>query len=151
MSARDELARTRRMPVPHRADRRPAPLPAGTRMLQGSRADLEAHMRQSGARAVGRWNEGANGVHTVPVVYVSRRAQPWVVRHRIALVATGTPLVLLAGLYGLVLWVGWAWFVGGLVAAGVFLAFVIRIANGHGFRGPRGGATNVSVSVSVKR
>ncbi len=144
-----DLARTRRMPVPHRADRRPEVYPPDTRMIRGQRADLEAHMAQAGARAVGRYHRAENGDTIIPVVYVSRRAQPWVVRHRVACLAIGTPLVIVSGLALLVMWVGWAWFIGGLVAAGLFLALVIRVANGHGLRGPRGGA-NVSVSVNVR-
>lgn len=133
-----ELARTARMPAPHR---RPANLPAGARMLQGQRRDLENHMRQSGAQAVGRWNTAPDGTTTIPVVYVSRRAQPWVVRHRKGLLWTGVPLVILSGLYALILWVGWAWFVGGIVLSVFAVGAAARLA--------RGGGAHTSVSVTT--
>lgn len=135
-----ELARTRVMPVPHRADRRP------DRVIQGNRRDLQAHMRQSGAHAVGRWSQAGPGEFSVPVVYVSKRAQPWVVRHRVALLATGVPLTILGGLATLILWVGWAWFIGGVMASVVFVGLVVRFSRG----GARSSGANVSVSVNVR-
>jgi hypothetical protein len=136
------LAKTRVMPVSHRAvaERPDAILAAPT---QTALADA---VSQGGARAVGRYTRHEGG-YAVPVVYVSKRAQgPWVMRHRKALLWTGVPLLVLSLLALLVLWVGWAWFIAGTVAAGVFVAGLVRFANGGGSR--RGGG-KVSVNVSV--
>ncbi len=125
--------------------------PPGTRMLQGSRADLEEHIRTEGARAVGRFRPLPGGGTAIPVVYVAKRTvgQSWPERHRVALLATGIPLVVLSGLALLVAWVGWAWFLGGLVAAAALVATLVRWSRGGG--GGRTGNITVNVNANTGR
>jgi hypothetical protein len=129
------------MPVSHRAVReRPDAV-----LVARTHTELADAVSQRGARAVGKYASHAQG-YSVPVVYVSKRATPWVVRHRKGLIISGVPLVVMSTLALLFLWVGPAWFIGGLVAAAFLVATLVRYSRGGG--GGRG--SNVSVSVNVR-
>ena len=143
-----ELERTRTDLQVHR---RPEVYPPGTRMLTGRREDLEAYVQENGARAVGRWVDAPGGVTTVPVVYVSKRARvrdPFIVRHRWPLVWAGSVLMVLALLAGLILWVGWAWFIGGTAAAAFLVATIVRYSRGGG---GRTGNINININANTGR
>lgn len=120
--------------------------PAGARLLQGERRDLEDHIRQSGARAVGVWRPLPGGGGQIPVVYVSKRARaPFYIRHRVGLIVAGGVLMTLSGLALLVAWVGWAWFIGGALFAGGAVATLVRWSRGGG-----GGSVSVTTTTTVK-
>jgi hypothetical protein len=134
MASRD-LERTRRYEV--------SDFPPGTRMLVGDRQDLDAAIAGGGVRAVGKFNPGANGVTSVPVVYVSQRALPFHERHRIALLVSGGVLLLASGIAWIILAVGLGWFLFGIGAAALAVALLARISRGGG------GRTNVSVTTTT--
>ena len=129
-----DLERTRRYEV--------SDFPPGTRMLQGDRRDLDEAIARQGMRVVGRYNVGANGVTTVPVVYVSKRATPFHERHRIALMITGGLVLLAAGITWIILAVGLGWFLASIGLAALAIAFLNRVSRG-------GGRTNVSVTTTT--
>lgn len=121
-----DLERTRRYEV--------SDFPPGTRMLMGNRRDLDEAIRERGMRPVGKFNVGANGVTTVPVVYVSKRAQPFYVRHRWPLIIGGGVLSLASGVAILIMTVGLPWFIAGVVLMAFTIATLARYSRGGGGR-----------------
>ena len=85
-----------------------------------------------GIKAVGRFEPRSGGLTAVPVVYVSKRAQPFHVRYRWPLVISGGLLVLASVIGWAILSIG-LWGFAGLVFA--ILAGIIilnRMASGGG-------------------
>jgi hypothetical protein len=103
----------------------------------------ERAMAERGVQAIGRYRPVGNGEWAVPVVYVSKRAKPWHERHRRAILITVPAATFVASLAGLILWVGWAWFIGGVAAAAVFVAMIVRMSRGGG------GGRSVSVTTTT--
>jgi hypothetical protein len=132
--ASKDLARTR---VMHRGG--PDEIQQGTPELFSEHA-----MAERGVKAIGRYRQVDNGEWAVPVVYVSKRAKPWHERHRKAILISVPVVTFLASLAGLILWVGPAWFIGGMAAATVFVAMIVRMT-----RGGNGGRF-VSVTTTTK-
>jgi hypothetical protein len=110
-------------------------------MMVGDRRDLDAAIAGGQVRAVGKFNTGANGVASVPVVYVSQRAKPFHERHRIALVVSGGVLLLAAGIAWIILAVGLGWFLASIGLAALAIALLNRVS--------RGGGTHVSVTTTT--
>jgi hypothetical protein len=121
-----------------------ADFPPGTRMLIADRSDLDALLAQGEIRAVGKFRQLPGGRTGLPAVYVSRRAQPFHVRHRIALVVAGTLLLLAAGVAAVIAAVGMAWFVAGIILMAATVATLARYARGQG------GHRSVSVTTTTK-
>lgn len=67
--------------------------------------------------------------------YVSKRATPFLIRHRFAFLISGSLLAIASGVTVIVIAVGWWWFLGSIAAAALFVALLARITRG----GPRGG------------
>lgn len=142
-----ELERTRTDLVIHTT----GAYPPGTRMLHGERRDLEAYMAENGARAVGVWRPLPGGGGQIPVVYVSKRAkakEPFLERHGRKLLLAGLPLLTLSGLALLVAWVGWAWFIGGVLAGAAAIATLVRWSRGGG---GRTGNINININANTGR
>jgi hypothetical protein len=116
--------------------------PPGTRMLQGDRRELDAYLATQPVRAVGRYHNLPGGGVQIPVVYVSRRAQPFYVRHRVALSVSGVVLTLAASIAWVIISVGVWWFLGGVAAAAFIIATIVRWSRG-------GGRTSVSVTTTT--
>ena len=91
-----------------------------------------AAMEERGVRAVGKYRDAGNGQYAVPVVYVGRRHLPFHERHRKGIVAAGASLALLSALALMVMWVGPAWFFGGITAMAVVIAALVRWSRGGG-------------------
>lgn len=123
-----ELERTRRYEV--------SDFPPGTRMMMGDRRDLDRAIAEArgGIKVVGKFQQRSGGVQAVPVVYVSKHATPFYVRHRIALVVSGGVLLLASGITWAVIAVG-AWtFIGAVLVAAFALACLVRFSRGGGRR-----------------
>lgn len=121
-----DLERTRRYEV--------GDFPPGTRMLIADRTDLDALLATGTIRAVGRYRELSGGKVGLPAVYVSKRATPFHVRHRIALIVAGSVLILAAGVSTVIVTVGLPWFAVGVVLMAFTIATLSRWANGGGGR-----------------
>ena len=121
-----ELEQTRRYEV--------ADFPPGTRMLLGDRRDLDAALAQPGIKAVGKFQPRSGGLTAVPVVYVSKRAQPFHIRYRWPLVISGSVLLLASGIAAIILTVGLGWFIGGVVVMALTIATLVRYSRGGGGR-----------------
>lgn len=106
--------------------------PPGTRMLQGDRRELDAYLARGEVRAVGKYNQLSGGAVQIPVVYVSRRAQSFHVRHRLALgIAAG--LSVLASIVAWAIWSIGLWgFVGLVFAILAGIIWLNRMASGGG-------------------
>lgn len=141
-----ELARTRRYEV--------SDFPPGTRMMMGDRRDLDAALKEGRVRAVGKFNTGANGVTTVPVVYVAKRTvgQRWYQRRgvHIAEIVVGSVLFVAAGIAAIILTVGLAWFIVGVVAMAVAIATLVRYSRGGGGGGRRGVSVTTTTTTNVR-
>lgn len=109
-------------------------LPATRRMLVGQRNDLDVMIREGHVRAVGKFTQGPAGMAAVPVVYVSKRAQPFVVRHRIALLVSGGVVLVVGGVVGVIAAIGLGWFMLAVAAMAFSIAILSRITNGGGKR-----------------
>jgi hypothetical protein len=106
--------------------------PPGTRMLVGDRADLDAMLAQGTVRAVGKFNQLSGGASSVPVVYVSQRAKPFYVRHRLALGITGVLVTMVTAIGVAIMAVGVWWFLGGVLAAATVISILVRYSRGGG-------------------
>lgn len=138
---RSELARTRL----------DLQVPRGAELMVGDRRTIGALIASGDVRAVGQWRTH-EGQAAIPVVYVSKRATPWYVRHRIALVATGVPLTIAGGIGALIIMYGWAWFVAGLFLAVLAVGGIVRLKNWAGGGTGRGSVTvTTTTTVRVKR
>lgn len=106
--------------------------PPGTRMLVGDRRDLDEALASGTVRAVGRYSEESGGAVSIPVVYVSKRAQPILRRYRWWFVGAGS----LASLASIIAWailsIGLWGFVGLVFAIAAGIIFLNRMASGGG-------------------
>lgn len=95
-------------------------------------------------QARGIYRKNPAQVVNVRPVYVSRAARPgFVVRHRIALVVTGSVLVLTSGLAYVIIAVGPAVFAFGVFLAALAVCILARISRGGG------GGRHVSVTTTT--
>jgi len=117
-----ELERTRRYEV--------SDFPPGTRMLLGDRRDLDAAIAQGGIKAVGKFQPRSGGLTAVPVVYVSKRSKPFLVRHKVAAIVLAALVTLASGIAAIIATVGVAWFVGGIFLAAAAIALLSRMSGG---------------------
>lgn len=143
--AGNELERTRtdltvpgRRPLVHMEE-----YPPGATMLHGDRADLMHMVRQGEVRAVGRMRQLPGGGYALPAVYVAKRHVPFYIRHRKALVITGSVLVFLSALAYAVIAVGPLVFFGGVFVAALAVAIIVRVSRG-------GGGRSVTVTTTTK-
>lgn len=142
--ASSELERTRRYEV--------SDFPPGTRMMMGDRRDLDRAIADSRGtiKTVGKFRELDGGKTAVPVVYVSKRAKPFHVRHRVALAVAGTVLVIGGGITWAILAIGvWA-FLAAIVVASVFVAWLNRYASGGGRHRSVSVTTTTTTNVRVR-
>ncbi len=117
-------------------------------MLVGDRRDLNEAIAAGEVRAVGKFNTMPGGSTSVPVVYVSKRAKPFVERHSVALMVSGGVLLLAAGVAWIILAVGLGWFVFGTGVAALAVALLNRVSSGGGRAGV---SVTTTTTVRVKR
>ena len=118
-----ELERTRRYEM--------SDFPPGTRLLMASRADLDAAIAADRSiKVVGKFEARSGGMTAVPVVYVSKRAQPFHVRYRWWLVGVGSLLVLASIIGWAILSIGLWGFLGLVFAMAAGLIFLNRLSRG---------------------
>lgn len=106
--------------------------PPGTKMLMASRTDLDAAIRAGEIKAVGRFRQLDGGMSAVPAVYLARRHLPFHVRHKVALIISGSVLTLAAGVTAIVMTVGLGWFVAGVALMALTIATLVRYSQGGG-------------------
>lgn len=138
-----ELERTRRYEV--------SDFPPGTRMMIADRRDLDALLAQGEIRAVGKFKPLSGGMTGLPAVYVSKRATPFYIRHRIALVVSGGVLMLAVGVAVLIMAYGVWMFLAGVVLMAATIATLARYARGGSRKTFTSVTTTTTTTVKVKR
>lgn len=127
-------------------------VPKNARMAVGQRSTIQEMINSGEVRAIGKYRDLGQGAVSIPVVYVSKRSKPWYERRWVHVVSIVSGLLLL--LTALATWailaIGAGWFIAGVIAASIFVAWLARFSRGATGRGHSVDVTT-STRVRVRR
>lgn len=119
-------------------ERNVAPVRHGDpKMVVGRREVIGEMVRDGEVRAIGKYHDLGQGMISLPVVYVSKRAIPWYAKRWVHFtsVIVGLFCLLIFLAYWAIMSFGPILFFGGVAASVAFLAWLIGLSRGGAGRG----------------